>query len=165
MVIFFSILLITYLITNLFGYVIHWMLHQRWATQFNKTHMAHHKLYPAKNFTSDLYRDAGKDSSFKIFIVMAIPLILIPIILGLSNIISIYLVISILIIEGIMGFLHNYLHDAFHTNNHWLSKIPLIKNMFNTLVRLHYYHHANMNLNFGIFTFYWDKLLKTFKSK
>ena len=70
--------------------------------------------------------------------------------------------IAVLIVEGLMGFLHDYLHDAFHIERHWLYRIPIIKNWFASLVSLHYLHHVDMNSNFGIFSFFWDRMFGTY---
>jgi len=156
-------ILISYIITSLFGYVIHWSLHQSWAGQFNTAHMTHHlKLYPPEDFTSDTYRHAGKDSTPKFFALAAIPLIITPIILGALGILSWYLVVTVLVMEGLMGFLHDYIHDAFHIYNHWMSRVPVLKVIFHKWVELHYLHHVNMEKNYGIFVFHWDRLFGSF---
>lgn len=163
MLAFFLTLLISYIVTSLFGYVIHWSLHQSWAGQFNNAHMTHHlKLYPPEDFTSDTYRHAGKDSTPKFFAMAAIPLILTPIVLGLLGILPFYLVITVLVVEGIMGFLHDHIHDLFHINNNWMSRVPVLRDIFHKWTRLHYLHHVDMEKNYGIFVFHWDRLLGTF---
>src|SRR6185295_18159825 len=119
---------ITYIVTSLFGYTIHWSLHQPWAGSFNTAHMTHHlKLYPPEDFTSDSYRNAGKDSTLLIFAVISLPLILAPCILWFLGILPLIYVILILLTEAAIGFLHNYLHDSFHIKNHWLGRLPLLK--------------------------------------
>lgn len=156
-------ILITYIIVSLFGYVVHWALHQTWAGQVNNAHMTHHlKLYPPEDYTSDTYRHAGKDSTPKFFAIAAIPLILCPIILGLLGILSWTLAITTLVVEGIMGFLHNYIHDAFHINNHWMTRTPLLKDIFHKWNELHYLHHVDMSTNYGIFVFHWDRVFGSF---
>ena len=158
-------IIIVFFFTNLFGYVVHWSLHQPWAGFVNTAHMAHHlKMYPSTDFFSDVYRRAGKDSSVQFFAVAAIPMIVIPILLGIFGILSFHLVLISLIIELLLGFLHNYLHDAFHIRKHLLTNLPIIKNLFNRWMKLHYIHHIRMNTNFGIFTYHWDRIFKTFSS-
>lgn len=158
--------LITCIIVSFFGYVIHWMLHQPWAGFFNSSHMTHHtKLYPPEDFFSDTYRSAGKDSTVILFAIAAVPLVLAPLVLGFFGLLSWSLVITVLVVEGLMGYAHNYLHDAFHIKNHLLTKIPVINKLFDKWVKLHYLHHVDMSKNFGIFTFHWDKVFKTFLEK
>ena len=156
-------LFITYVVTSLFGYVVHWSLHQDWAGSFNKAHMTHHQiLYPPSDFTSEKYRHAGKDSTPKFFALAALPLILTPIVLWAVGILPLSLMITVLVVEGLMGFLHDYLHDTFHIKDHWLSRTPVLRVIFAKWVQLHYLHHVDMGKNFGIFVFHWDRVFKTF---
>lgn len=162
----FLTILISFLVTTLFGYAIHWSLHQTWAGQFNVAHMTHHlKLYPPEDFTSDVYRHAGKDSTPKFFAVAAIPLILTPILLWAFGVLALHLAVIVLVVEGTMGFLHDYIHDAFHINNHWMSRVPVLKDIFKKWVDIHYVHHVDMTKNYGIFTFLWDRLIGTYRIK
>ena len=156
-------ILISYIVTSLFGYVVHWSLHQTWAGGFNKAHMTHHEiLYPPSDFTSDTYRNAGKDSTPKFFALAALPLILTPIILWAVGVLPLSLMITVLVVEGIMGFLHDYIHDAFHITNHWMSRTPVLRDIFAKWTQLHYLHHVDMKKNFGIFVFHWDRIFKSF---
>lgn len=63
---------------------------------------------------------------------------------------------------GLMGFLHNYLHDSFHINRHWLYQNSFTKNLFKRWSLLHLIHHQNMNYNYGIFLFHWDYVFRSF---
>jgi sterol desaturase/sphingolipid hydroxylase (fatty acid hydroxylase superfamily) len=148
MIAFLLTIIIAFFVTTLFGHVLHWSLHQKWMGLFNKSHMVHHlKKYPASDFYSEVYRDAGKDKSTYVGVF----------ILG-----SVCLTITALSTLFFVGWLHNYLHDSFHITNHFLGKIPLFNKLFDRWIKLHYQHHVNMQTNFGIFTFHWDKLFKTF---
>lgn len=155
--------IITFFISSLFGYVVHKSLHQEWTGRFNKSHMTHHlKLYPPEDYLSDTYRDAGSDNTVKTFAIAAIPLVLIPIALWLVHILTLTTFITCLVVMAVMSFLHSYLHDAFHIRNHWLNSIPIFDIYFQYWADLHYLHHINMQTNFGIFLFHWDKILGTF---
>ena len=126
--------------------------------------MSHHlKMYPPEDFTSDVYRHAGTSSSSKYFALVALPVILAPIVLGIIGIIPLHLVLIVLSIEGLMGLLNDRIHDAFHINNHWMSRVPGLRVIFARWTKLHYIHHVDMSKNYGIFTFHWDHLFKTFK--
>lgn len=156
---------ITYLVTSLFGYAVHWSLHQSWAGRFNTSHMTHHlKLYPPQDFTSEVYRNAGADNTLKIFAIAALPLIIAPFVLWLVGVFSWISVIAVLVMEALMGFFHDYLHDAFHIKNHWLNRLPVLNVIFEKWVQLHYLHHVDMSKNLGIFSFHWDYIFKTFWS-
>lgn len=156
---------ITYTVTSLFGYVVHWALHKSWAGRFNISHMTHHlKLYPPSDFFSETYRDPGKDNTVKFFAFAAIPLIIASIALYFLGVLSLSLTITVLMVEAVIGFLHDYIHDAFHITNHWMGRVPVLKNIFPIWLKLHYLHHVNMSKNFGIFTFHWDKLFRSYWS-
>lgn len=153
-------ILITYFISSLVGHTIHWSLHQSWSGVFYKRHMTHHtKLYPPSNYLSDIYRDPGKDNTIISFIVLTAPLFLLPVLLGVFGILQIKIVITILSVMAVIAFMHDYLHDAFHIRNQFLYKFTFFKRWS----KLHYQHHVNVQTNFGIFTFYWDKLFRTFR--
>lgn len=159
-------ILVSFLATTLFGHTVHWSLHQTWTGMVHEAHMTHHlRLYPPSDYTSAVYRNAGKDSTPRFFAIAAIPLVLAPIILWFVGWLSLTLMIVALSVEALMGFLHNYLHDAFHIERHWLYSAPFIGTWFGRLVGLHYLHHVDMSKNFGIFTFHWDKVFRTFWDK
>lgn len=156
-----STLLGAFVLVNLFGYVTHKSLHQSWTGRLNKAHMTHHlKLYPPTDFFSEEYRNPGRDNTVRIFAFAALPLIALPIILGICGILSVGLTILVLIEMLFIGWLHDYLHDAFHISNHWLNRFDTFKKW----VKLHFQHHVNMSTNYGIFTFFLDKLFGTFSN-
>lgn len=158
--------LFTFFVTTLFGHIVHWSLHQNWTGAVHQAHMTHHlRLYPAENYSSDKYRNAGKDSTPKFFLISSIPIILTPILLWYFGIILFYIMLTILITEIVIGFMHNYLHDAFHIKNHFLNRVPIICFWFKHLTALHYFHHVNMSKNYLIIFSFWDRVFKTFTSK
>lgn len=157
-------IIISYFTTTLFGYIIHRSLHQPWTGWINKSHMKHHlELYPSSDYLSDTYRHAGSDSTPKFFIMAAIPILFIPtFLLHFIFNLSWGLTILALVVMILVGLVKNYMHDAFHIRNHILTRIPYIRRWFNQLVRLHYSHHVDMGKNFGITSFFWDRVFKTF---
>lgn len=155
--------IITYVVAITFGYFVHKFLHQEWAGRFHKMHMTHHMIkYPPEDFISDVYRGAEGDNTLYFFAVAAIPVVALPIILCLAHVITLVSMITSLTIMVVMSFLNSYLHDSFHIRNHWLYRIPFTKKWFTHLVYLHWLHHVDMQTNFGIFVFHWDKVLGTF---
>lgn len=146
---------------TLFGYIVHWALHQSWAGFLNNSHMTHHlKLYPITDYTSDVYRSAGKDNTVKIFAFAALPILAIPILLCIFGMLSIFTAAFVLAEMLFLGFLHDQIHDSFHLNKSLWKYLPGYK----TWAKNHYNHHVDMQSNFGIFFFMWDRLFKTFKS-
>jgi sterol desaturase/sphingolipid hydroxylase (fatty acid hydroxylase superfamily) len=156
-------ILFTYLFTSLFGYVVHWSLHQNWTGKLNEKHMTHHlKLYPPSDYTSEEYRRAGKDNTVVTFAIASVPVVLAPLTLWLLGVFTLGMMIAALLVMAFMGFSHDYLHDAFHIKNHFLSRWSLTKDIFKRWVDLHYLHHVDMGKNYGIFVFHWDRILGTF---
>jgi sterol desaturase/sphingolipid hydroxylase (fatty acid hydroxylase superfamily) len=111
---------------------------------------------------SDKYREAGSDNTVVTFTIAAIPLVAAPIILGYFGILPLSLSVTALVVMGMMGFLHDYLHNCFHIKNHFLNRIPVVRVIFGYWNKLHYLHHVDMQKNFGIFLFHWDHVFKTF---
>lgn len=158
--------IVTFLIANLIGYAIHYSLHQSWTGNLNKKHLNHHTIqYPANDYMSDVYRDAGKDNTVFTFIPIVLAVIIIPIALGLLGLMTLASVITAEVIILLISFLHNYIHDAFHVTNHILYRLPIIRNIFSRWSYLHWLHHCKMQRNFGIFTFFLDRLFGTYIEK
>jgi sterol desaturase/sphingolipid hydroxylase (fatty acid hydroxylase superfamily) len=156
--------ILTFLVVTLFGHIAHWCLHQPWAGKVHQAHLTHHiRLYPPSDFMSVQYRDAGKDATPKFFILTGAPLILAPIILCGLGVIHWPVMLTILLTEAVVGYPHNYLHDAFHIQDHWMSRVWPIDRLFKLWVELHYIHHVDMTSNYGIYTFLWDKVFGTFR--
>lgn len=161
------VIIFSYFATTLFGYVVHWSLHQKWSGYFNKSHMAHHlKLYPPEDYLSEKYREAGADSTPKFFFLAALPTLILPtLILYYVGVLSWGLTLLAFVVMFGIGLMKNYLHDSFHIKNHVLTRIPIIKMWFSRLSKLHYYHHVDMSKNFGISSFFWDRRFKSFVSE
>jgi hypothetical protein len=156
-------ILITFFVGNLFGYVVHRILHKPWSGYLYKKHLVHHQvLYPPTNYVSDKYRNAGKDNTARTFIIIALPLIILPIILWLVGCLPLFLMITVLVVEGLVGFFNNYLHDSFHIRDHWMYQVPLFGLLFKHWVYLHWLHHVRTDTNYSIFWFVPDKLFGTF---
>jgi sterol desaturase/sphingolipid hydroxylase (fatty acid hydroxylase superfamily) len=145
--------------TTLLGYWVHWAFHQPWTLWFHRAHMNHHQVqYPATDFFSEKYRSAGKDSSAILFGIVFSPVVLAIVGVMLLGLVSLSTGIVVLSSLSLCGFAHDYFHDQFHIKSTWLKRFQFFLNWR----RLHYVHHLDMKLNFGIVHFYWDKLFKTF---
>lgn len=157
-------IIITYFIVSTFGYIVHKSLHFSFTKRFNVSHMVHHlKMYPSGDYLSSKYRSAGKDDTFWTFALLSVPVVLTPIILGFLGIPL--LLVAISLFEMLfLGWLNNYLHTCFHIKNHWLSRFFLTKYYFNKWSRLHEIHHDDMYKNYGIFSFFLDRLFGTYKA-
>ncbi len=153
---------LAFVTTTLFGYVAHWALHQKFFGRFHQSHMTHHlKLYPVSDFSSEKYRFAGKDSTIWFFLVAGAPLLILPVVLLLLGKIGLITTILVVAMAGGIGLLNNWFHDSFHIKDHFLN----VFGWYRKLVELHFEHHVNMQKNFGIFFFAWDKLFKSYSEK
>ena len=155
-------MVLCFFVLTLFGYIMHYALHQQWMGRFNKSHMTHHMiLYPPERFSSEKYMHAGKDSTIIFFLIAGAPLLFAPLALFFFGYLSFFSAIILVAELGGLGLLNNYLHDSFHIQGHFLNRFEV----FRKLVDLHYIHHVDMKKNFGIFTMMWDKTFKTFSDK
>lgn len=153
---------IVFLFTTLFGQIAHWSLHQKFMGSLNKSHMTHHlTLYPPSDYKSDTYRDPGKDSTVKIFALLSIPVVALPFVLFFFGKISLFLALFSLAEMLVLGYLHDKIHDSFHLNKTLWQYVP----GYTGWAKLHYLHHVDMQKNFGIFTFFWDRVFKTLKKE
>lgn len=162
MLLYLAAIICGYFCSSFAGYWLHRGLHSRHFGEFHTSHMAHHqKLYPANNFESIFYRNAGDDSTVWFYLWATMPLILTPLYLSSIGIIGWSVGLLFIGTEVIIGLLNNYLHDSYHLTNHWLGRSRVWK-WFLKMRTLHREHHIDMNSNFGIFSFGWDKIFKTY---
>lgn len=139
----------------------HFCLHRPWFGPFYLSHQHHHMVaYPNSDFSSEVYRSSGIDSTFIFFAIAGLPILAIPITLWWLGILSPILACLSLGQMLFMGLLNNYLHDQVHLNNSWIFQYPFGR----FLRKLHRIHHRSQNKNLGIYLFWIDRLLKTYES-
>lgn len=147
-------LIIGWFVGDFLGYVIHKFFHSPLSGRLYKSHMVHHlELYPTSDFFSRTYRSPGKDStviSFSLFIAAISILMFFLLPAKIATILTIEFII--------IGLINNYIHDIIHIRPNRLTGAK----WFERATKLHYRHHKQMDTNFGIFTFGWDKLFKTY---
>lgn len=155
------VMLLTFIYGSMAGYVVHRLLHTKIFGKLAEGHNRHHTLYTVEDFESNKYRDAGDDDSAFVFIpiiVTAIVLMCIP----LWFIFSTWWIYPIILAEGVfVGWLHDYIHESFHLNEHWLLKYKFIQR----LKELHILHHKYPQKNHGIIWFIPDRLFRTFTQR
>lgn len=155
-----AVLFTTFILLTFLGYGFHWMFHQPWSKRFYVAHMNHHtKQYPPTDFYSDKYRDPGKDNTVLLFAFAFAPFVITTIALTATASISLFLGLSILAEMAIIGVLNNSLHDSFHLRKTFWHRFKF----FDRLTKLHYQHHIDMRMNYGIFNFTFDRIFRTFK--
>jgi len=153
--------LVTYFLTSLLGYVVHWAIHQPWTGRAYRAHRAHHiDLYPPGKLISDAYRNAGGQSTVYTFLLAFTPILLLPIVLWAIGWFTFMHAFAAVAAMGIVGLMNDIIHDSFHVKNHWLSRITP---GYDHMRQLHFVHHVNMKRNFGIYSFIWDRVFRTFK--
>ena len=154
-------LCIGFIVTTFAGHMIHWAIHQSWAGKLHTAHMTHHlKLYPVSDFLSDEYRSPGKDNTVFTFLWFAVPFFILPVVLYIDGMIPLVAMVLLFVELIIVGWMHDYFHDAFHIRDHFLKRFAY----FRRLTDLHYVHHIDMQKNFGIFLFWWDKAFASFQA-
>jgi sterol desaturase/sphingolipid hydroxylase (fatty acid hydroxylase superfamily) len=159
------IFLFTSVGTTFFGYWAHKSLHLKLMSYFSKSHKVHHDdLYPIDDFKSDKYRSAGKDSTVIFFVFASLPVLAIPLLLSFFGILTLFQSLFSVAIMLIIGWLHDYIHEVFHLNYHWLQKAPLVSKYLLNLEKFHFIHHKNEKKNYGILTYFWDKIFETYES-
>ncbi len=148
--------------TTFLGYWTHRLFHKPISGPFYRAHINHHAVqYPPEDFTSDIYRSAGKDNSLWYFALAFSPLM---IIIALSYFLlgtSLWTCVCILGSMIGTGLVHDYMHDGFHLNKSYWHYLP----GFSRLIELHKVHHVDMSKNYGIFSFVFDKMFKTYQDK
>ncbi len=152
----------TYMLTTLLGYVIHWALHQRWTGYLNKSHMAHHiRMYPPGDLVSNTYRSAGRHSTVYTFLLAFSPLLLLPFVLWLVGAWALATALVCVGAIAVVGLLNDFVHDSYHVRRHWLGRVT--PSFYARLQHLHFVHHRDMRRNFGIYSFAWDRVFRTFR--
>lgn len=137
------------------GYIVHRLAHYPISGKLYQSHMFHHaKAYPPGRYTSKKYLNPDENPLKMIFVTafaivnMAV-LILCPLLFFIGFFLS----------TAICSLANEYVHDAFHVENHPLARLP----GFMWLSDLHKVHHENVKKNFGIYLFWFDRMFGTFK--
>lgn len=151
-------------LASFFGYWMHVCFHKHnWFSKaFYNAHMNHHLInYPSTNFLSETYRDSGKDKGNFWFALAFSPIVAGVALLAIFGCIGVFVAIACVLGMAIWGLVNDYVHDQFHLSTTWLNRFACFKRW----QELHYIHHLDMNLNYGIIMFMYDKIFKTFNNK
>lgn len=158
-----TVLLLLWMLTvgTFAGWAGHWALHRPWAGPLYLAHLRHHMLYPPSDFESVRYRGAGwKSTVFSLGTVVAL-LVLATLYaasrLGFSG----AELGAAAAFAAVLGWAHNYVHDAFHVRGHWLGRFAA----FRRLKALHRVHHKHVRKNLGIIWMDWDRAFGTIRDR
>ena len=171
------IFLVSLIISEIYGYWLHVLLHSYIFPSLSKAHMNHHILsYPpgGKMRHPEYIQDRIPEDKtvFGIGLEWIIPsLILLSAtfcvewLIGLS-LGQIILSISTMITYTIFLFL--FMHESLHLKDHFLLKVRPLKSWYIKVRKLHDIHHhyvddnGLMNKNYGIAFFFFDKIFRTY---
>lgn len=154
----FALPFILYFTGTLLGYGLHWSIHQPWMGRFYRAHMNHHlKQYPLGSLLSERYRYPARRDNTSFFFWP--PFILIS--LGLWFVMPGWMWAASLAMIAVFGIAHDYFHTHFHLKDSWLLRFG----WFRHLRKIHFIHHRDMGLNFGIYHFFWDRVFGTYRSR
>lgn len=149
-----------YFITSFLGYFFHWVFHQPWSGKFFEIHKAHHLLYPVDDFYSEKYRKVPKVDTSLLFGLVFSPFILITILLCVFNIINVVATISAIIVSLLAGWFNDFMHSQYHLFD-VMIKLDKFK-YFRYLRNKHLKHHQYPDKNYGVYSFLFDKVFKTY---
>lgn len=159
--IFLVVFLFSLFVATLLGHCIHWSLHRKWTGPAHRSHMEHHLvLYPPESLTSKAYKKAKWYHSGPFLFTPAF-LIILGAAWGLTCLLGLpfWALLTFGATLASYGFFNDWAHDSFHVDGHVLERLSTWRRLRN----LHFIHHVDMNKNFGIVNFAWDKVFKTFK--
>jgi sterol desaturase/sphingolipid hydroxylase (fatty acid hydroxylase superfamily) len=83
----------------------------------------------------------------------------------------VYQVLSLCTLIGWPILMFSYLHDRMHVENHWMTRVPLLRSWFLKARRLHDIHHRSldsqgyMDTNFGIGFYLFDRFFRTMRKR
>lgn len=152
-------LFISLFISTFFGHAIHWSLHQRWSGVFNRAHLEHHlSLYPPGKLVSDRYRQAMWFHRGTLLFTPPL-IVILGAACGLLWLVSAPLWLACVLSPVLVGYglANDYVHDSTHIRKHWLNRFSWYKRVR----KLHFIHHRDMTVNYGVITFIWDRVFGT----
>jgi sterol desaturase/sphingolipid hydroxylase (fatty acid hydroxylase superfamily) len=175
----FTAIVASCLVSELFGYWLHRLLHTNRLPFLSRGHMIHHlRVYgPRQPMRAEKYKDAT-DNRFSVGNVglewlgpSALILGLCWGVMALAGVPRTYQAISICTLALWPIFTFNYLHDRMHLSNFWMAENRFLKTWFVKARRLHDIHHRSldddgrMDTNFGIGFYFYDRLFGTMATR
>src|SRR5207302_11511706 len=131
------------------GYWLHRLLHSDKFPALSRGHLIHHFLVygPTQPMRAGEYRDAT-DSRFAIGNIgiewlapSAIVLLFWWAVMALLGVPPAYQALSLCTLVGWPVLMFGYLHDRMHTDNFWMTRVPLLRWCFLNARRVHDMHH------------------------
>ena len=172
-------LLVSIGVAELVGYLLHRLLHSEQLASLSRPHLIHHMVHyrPNQPMRSASYRNATGDRAAigNVGMEWILPIALVLLVswgvMNLFKVCWLYQVVALVTMISWAVLMFSYLHDRMHLKDFWMVRTPLIGAWFVRARRLHDIHHhalndqGQMNRNFGIGFFWFDRLFGTYKKK
>src|SRR5438552_10401052 len=157
------------------GYCLHRLLHSDKFPALSRGHLIHQFLVygPTQPMRAGEYHDAT-DHRFSLDNVgiewlapSAIILLFCWAAMGLLGVPPVYQALALCTLLCWPILMFSYLHDRMHTENFWMTRVPLLRAWFLKARRLHDIHHRSvdsegfMDTNFGIGFYFFDRFFRT----
>ena len=157
------------------GYWLHRLLHSDKFPALSRGHLIHHFLIygPRQPMRAGEYLDATADrtSLGNVGVEWLAPSAIILLFcwgaMGLLGVPPVYQVLTLCTLLGWPILMFSYLHDRMHTQNFWMTRVPMLRSWFLKARRLHDIHHRSVNgagfidSNFGIGFYFFDRFFRT----
>jgi sterol desaturase/sphingolipid hydroxylase (fatty acid hydroxylase superfamily) len=157
------------------GYWLHRLLHSDKFPALSRGHLIHHFLIygPRQPMRAGEYLDATDDrtSLGNVGVEWLAPSAIILLFcwgaMGLLGVPPVYQVLALCTLLGWPILMFSYLHDRMHTQNFWMTRVPMLRSWFLKARRLHDIHHRSVNgagfidSNFGIGFYLFDRFFRT----
>jgi sterol desaturase/sphingolipid hydroxylase (fatty acid hydroxylase superfamily) len=157
------------------GYCLHRLLHSDKFPALSRGHLIHHFLVygPTQPMRAGEYHDATVhrfslgNVGIEWLAPSAIILLFCWAVMGLLSVPPVYQALSLCTLLGWPILMFSYLHDRMHTENFWMTRVPLLRSWFLKARRLHDIHHRSVNskgfmdTNFGIGFYIFDRCFRT----
>lgn len=153
-----EVLLLTlgvYVFGNFGGYIVHRLLHCKWMGRAYRDHHHHHfTIYPPEKYLSDEYLEPPIEAGQAKYYLTFFAVVMSPLILWHWAYFLLAFVEAIIVLKA-----NSVVHDALHVRGHKWEKYA----WFMKLRDIHFHHHVDVGVNFGIFSFFADRLMRTYR--
>lgn len=167
----FLVILFSFIYTEFVGYITHRFLHSGKAGWLGDLHAEHHELYPVGAAqVDDEYRFTDRSNWIEKvglewiipIAVVTFPVSLLLLLLGMS---WQYLLAGVMISLAWAWIGFTYMHTAFHLKKFWMVENYIFGGWFKETRKIHFVHHNDQQVNFGIVFYWFDKLYETFQRR
>lgn len=158
---FFVIFLVIFLVAEIISYALHaWIFHK---DILHESHKIHHDYVPEKKKFENEEDNYGVSDFIYVLIFIIFVYSLFLFVLSFVSFPLVTMLVGVVFICAFLSFtLIYYVHTLYHTKNAWPLNVPLLNKLFEKTRKLHYLHHENPKVNYGIVMPLMDKLFGTY---